>query len=64
MADTLKRYWIARVGFDGHEVTAPSAGAARYSTYRAWREAGYGRSVSFGDFLKRIETFHHLGRAA
>ena len=63
---SLKRYWIAVRGHDGHEVVAASAGAARWAEYRAWREAGFARSwprtISFIDFLTgQIETFHHLG---
>jgi hypothetical protein len=60
----LKRYSIQVRGFDACMVEAKTAGAARWKNYVAWRDAGYGRHVSFGDFLKsEIETFYHHGRA-
>lgn len=58
-----KQYWIEVRGFEGHMVAARSAGAARYADYRAYVDAGYGRDISFRDFLGRIEAFHHHGPA-
>lgn len=62
-----KRYFIQVRGFDGHVVTAESAGQARYREFKAWKEAGYGRrgmwgEWSFIEFVQElIETFHHRG---
>lgn len=63
MNKPLNRYYIEVRGFDGHVVEAETASKARYADFKAWKEAGYGRRYSFGEFLKtQIETFLHLGR--
>ena len=65
---TLKRYSITVRGFDAHHYVAETASKARYQCFKAWREAGYGRTypgqTKFRDFLERVETTLHLGRPA
>jgi hypothetical protein len=64
---TLKRYSVHVEGFDPYQTEAETASKARYKAYKGWREAGYGRpypgETNFRDFLRKISTTLHLGRA-
>jgi hypothetical protein len=65
MSDEPKKQRVFSItisGFDPARFKAPSAGAARYAAFKAWKEAGYGRGWSFGDFLHNCTTLH-MGRA-
>lgn len=63
LTKTVRRYSITVDGFDAAIFDAPSAGAARYRCWRAWREAGYGHGYTFRDFLGCVTTLC-LGRLA
>jgi hypothetical protein len=49
-----RRYAVRIEGFDAEYLTAASAGAARYATFKAYREAGY--RATFRDFLRKTTT--------
>lgn len=67
----MRKYWLRTDGFDGYEVIATSAGAARWRSFRDYDEAGYGRysrdistqSDRFKRFLERT-ICHALGPVA
>jgi hypothetical protein len=52
------RYLITIRGFDGMSYVAETASKARYKCYCAWCEAGFGRHVSFLEFLRKVSTLH------
>lgn len=66
-----RRYWLRTEGFDGYEVRAASAGAARWKSFLSYDEAGYGcyswdystKSQRFLRFLERT-VCHALGPVA
>lgn len=57
---TARLYSITIAGYDAEKFTAPTASAARYKAFKAFRDAGY--RIEFRDFLTSTTT-RHLGVA-
>ena len=50
-----RRYWLRTEGFDGYELRAPTAGAAKWRSFQSYDEAGYGRI--HGEYLTQSDRF-------